>query len=115
MKTGHAELLVCFLLTLPACSSLDYEVEVRNETARTVRAELRMEQLANPALLASDSVPPGQSVWLGPVKTAPFDSVELRVSTGELGGVDSHARLRRGKSTAVVEGDAWGSVRVRVE
>lgn len=113
----------CVLATLSAglgACTATYDITVRNDGTRSVRAEL----VHNPLLdrtrvLGSAMIRPGGSDRFYATGIDPFDPVELTVRpSGDSQGVPDSLRAPTGPATVVVEDagiDSWSGLRLRVE
>lgn len=108
-------LLACSIGMLAGC---EYSATVRNESQRTVVAELEHDRfLAETLTKRSAMLEPGDEATLGPFKVDPLEPITLRIRIVDdvFGGWQSE-RLEPGDQTFVIEDgtlQSWESVAIR--
>ena len=98
----------------------EYTATVRNESAKTVLAELEHDRfLAETVTKRSAMLEPGDEAVLGPFKVDPLEPITLRVRiVGDVFGAWQSERLEPGSQTFVIENgslQSWEAVSVRRE
>jgi hypothetical protein len=115
----RAMVLTAAALLLVGCGST-YEVTVRNDGSRTVRARMTHNPLLSPVrTLGAGTVAPGSSVeWLAK-GIDPFDPVKIEVMAGgDTQGLPETIDLPKGRSTIVIDdagATSWSGFSLRIE
>lgn len=104
---------------LAGCSAT-YDVTIRNDGSRTIVAELVHDPLlAQPKILGSARLRPGESDRFYAEGIDPLDPVELEVRvSGDTQGVPDKIDPPTGNSSIIIEdagADSWTGLRLRVE
>lgn len=107
--------LLAVMLPAAACG---YSAVVRNESTKTVVAEIRHDRfLAPESVPARSQLKPGESASLGPFKIDPLEPITLRVRVvGDVFGGWLEKRLEPGEQLFVVEDgtlESWEAILLR--
>ena len=105
------------LATLAGC---DYSVTVRNDSRKTVLAEVRHDRFLAPTSRPDSAMlEPGDAADFGPFKIDPLEPIHLRVRiVGDTFGGWQEERLEPGNQTMVVDDgtlQSWEAVSLRRE
>lgn len=112
--------MLAVLGLLVALAGCEYSATVRNESRRSVIAELEHDRfLAATTTKRSAMLEPGDEAVLGPFKVDPLEPITLRIRIIDdvFGGTQSE-RLEPGNQTFVIEDgnlQSWEAVRIRRE
>lgn len=114
-----ARAAVVALVPVFACGC-EYTATIRNESDKTVLAELEHDRfLADTLTKRSAMLEPGDEAVLGPFKVDPLEPITLRIRiVGDVFGARQSERLEPGSSTYVIENgnlESWESVLIRRE
>ncbi len=110
--------LAAALVAAPLLAGCEYTATVRNESAKTVVAELEHDRfLAETVTKRSAMLQPGDEAVLGPFKVDPLEPITLRVRIVDdvFGGWQSE-RLEPGSQTFIIENgtlQSWEAVLIR--
>jgi hypothetical protein len=116
-KIAGSALLASAPAALLGC---EYTATVRNNSAKTVLAELEHDRfLAETVTKRSAMLEPGDEAVLGPFKVDPLEPITLRVRiVGDVFGAWQSERLEWGDQTFVIENgtlESWEAVLIRRE
>ncbi len=116
VRWGLSIAVLASSLPLTACQ---YAATVRNESTKTVVAEIKHDRFLEPETTpATAHLRPGESASLGPFKIDPLEPINLRVRVvGDVFGAWIERRLEPGDQLFVIEDgnlESWEAIRIRL-